>query len=290
MPGTEHATWLRRWTRSKSSHKREIGRLPLVAWLSCSTAIVLGGCGTKSPPTPVSGDYSCFLRPTSFEGPLSIFRTDADRRLFRVADLSRLPGYQERLVGAVREGAAGGGTAVQRGEAAAGMAINFLERLAPALTARVNADVKRTWSSSAVFHDAREEVTFDEVLPVVRDWYMRNRDQIDRRYDYFLVRDALRAGRVEMAVNAQDGANLGGETTIREIARLSPSVTWAGGNSFTLDETYNPPLRVCIKAVRFNEIVPEARPGTGTAQEPRVLALEPVRDLSQFVRNPGAIP
>lgn len=82
---------------------------------------------------------------------------------------------------------------------------------------------------------------------------------------YYVVRDTIRAKRIDIEISGKDEAKLGGQATIAKLVGVSPSVQFSRDETLTLSADFPSPLNVCIRAV---EIVPRtANDGTTTVTE-----------------------
>lgn len=82
---------------------------------------------------------------------------------------------------------------------------------------------------------------------------------------YYVVRDTIRAKRIDIKISGKDETKLGGQATIAKLVGISPSVQFSREETLILSADFPSPLNVCIRAV---EIVPQtASDGTTTVTE-----------------------
>ena len=82
---------------------------------------------------------------------------------------------------------------------------------------------------------------------------------------YYVVRDTIRAKRIDIKISGQDETKLGGQATIAKLVGVNPSVQFSRDETLTLSADFPSPLNVCIRAV---EIVPQtSSDGTKTVTE-----------------------
>jgi hypothetical protein len=123
----------------------------------------------------------------------------------------------------------------------------------------VRASAGRRYSVLAEVTDGSQEITFDDDLGAVREWY-RKLDKIEGN-KYYLVREAVLAEAVNYNIDSSFFADLGGEAKIAELAEVNPKLEALRSSSYDLRQTFDDPLRICIKPEELRQTARGDVPG-----------------------------
>jgi len=188
--------------------------------------------------------WKCLMTPTSFYAPGTIIELYPDGGVDRVVDLSQ----QIKI----SRGPAEVPVFEEQRTVSTGLILGLLKSVVKIGEASVSADASKTYSNAVQYAKVTEETTDFEAEAVVNEWVKQNPKAFERRkqgHRFLYVRDAYLAGELSYNVSDEIVAALGGEAQIKKAATLKVNlVNTAGGQGFRLNQTFSPPLRVCLKA------------------------------------------
>jgi len=118
----------------------------------------------------------------------------------------------------------------------------------------LNASLGTGWNSKKNWEfeltDAQREVLYDVEAESIEAWF----EQYDRKKEdnrYFLIREALRAKHVNMKIEKDRLASLGGEATIKVVVDSSGKWEYNAKSEYQLQGKFSEPRTICIKPEEF---------------------------------------
>ena len=211
--------------------------------LLVSTACAAAAQTTFLPATALGPGWSCFINPTTFFAPGTIFAIREDG-LDRIKDLSSSINTQRgsAVVPQLEN--------VTRSEI--GILATLSRRLLGSATASVEAGGQISRGDRVKYQAVTEEQTEKAAEAIAEDWIRANPRaflEIRSGVKYHFVRAAYLAGNVEYEITTDTAAKLGGEASIRSAGKFTVNlVDTQSGKRLQLSEILSPPLRVCIRA------------------------------------------
>jgi hypothetical protein len=219
-----------------------------------ASGALLAGCA--SGPTNTINDmvkvlgpgWQCFVAPSSFEAPGTLIRVDQDRKKWPAAKIAG-PGDVE--TGRIAVGKMTVNTSNSLG---AVLAANLTDELRSkgvdrTVSVSTNATAGSTKRLVVEFGEPYREVTYDQIKTAAMSYFEKNTPEPGSTY--FLVREGLVAKRIAIQLDTDLTQELGGKVALDELVSLAPSVRRHRDGTYSLDSTYEPPLRACIKPERL---------------------------------------
>ncbi len=207
--------------------------------------------------------YQCPLVPNGFDPVGSIYRLDKDGAYYRVKDFATDP--EIMALGAFkREVKISNYQLADTQQASAGLSFDLLQKVLPGLSASASADYKKAMTVEITVEDMVGEVIDDAVA-----------DKIVERFEasmkpkpgsqYFLVREAVKAGAVSYKLKQTDLARVGGKAAVEQLAQGAANVTVRDNDGLIeVKQTFKPErMSVCIKSAAV--VVQPARGGEAVA-------------------------
>ena len=194
----------------------------------------------------VPNGYTCPVVPNTFDPAGSIYRIDASKTFYRVADLGSQPFVAKHR----RPDVVIADYLLSDEQAAsAGMSARLVKTALPGL--EVDGELDEKVSVEIIVKDIRADIVYDTGADQIAEWFQENvKPRPERRY--FLVREAIQAGSVTYRLKRKDLAKFGGSAKIEQIAEGKANVTVRDNNStFEITQTFSPRINVCVKADEF---------------------------------------
>jgi hypothetical protein len=220
----------------------ETGALPLLPSKVEQVAEVIPG---------VPNGYTCPVVPNTFDPAGSIYRIDASRTFWRVADLKSEPFVVKNR----RPDVVIADYLLSDEQAAsAGMSARLVKTALPGL--EVDGELDEKVSVEIIVKDIRADIIYDTGADQISQWFQKNiKPRPGSRY--FIVREAIKAGAVTYRLKRKDLAKFGGSAKIEHIAEGKANVTVRDNNStFEITQTFPQRINVCVKA---DEIKPTGK-------------------------------
>ncbi len=218
----------------------------LVIFAALSSFGVSGGGVVFAQTLPVKEigpGWQCLLIPSSFDGPGTLFSVNAAGEKSRIVDLRAL-----NLI-PVRTGNAAFGRIASKGTIGGNVVVGLLEKAIPGLGLKLSAEGSNINGATIEYGNVEEEATYEsEVNSIFDDWFNEH-VKPKQGLRYFFVRDAFVAGSILYNLTNSNVEGAGAELTLKHIFEASAVLfRHEGEKTYTLDQSFNPPLRVCIRA------------------------------------------
>jgi hypothetical protein len=212
----------------------------LAAWSLCGTGTVLP---QSVPVTVVGPGWQCLLIPSSFDGPGTLFSVNATGEKSRIVDLRAL-----NLI-PVTTGTAAVGRLASKSTIGADIVIGLLERAIPGLGLKLKAEGDSISTVAVEYSNVKEETTYESEVNEIFDEWFSEHVKPKPGLRYFFVRDAYVAGSISYDLTSSSDAGAGGEVSLKRIFEASTTLfKRENQNTYRIDQTFDPPLRVCIRA------------------------------------------
>jgi hypothetical protein len=199
----------------------------------------------------VPNGYTCPVVPNTFDPAGSIYRIDASRTFWRVADLKSEPFVVKNRRADV---VIADYLLSDEQAASAGMSARLVKTALPGL--EVDGELDEKVSVEIIVKDIRADIIYDTGADQISQWFQENmKPRPGNRY--FIVREAIKAGAVTYRLKRKDLAKFGGSAKIEHIAEGKANVTVRDNNStFEITQTFEERINVCVKA---DEIKPTGK-------------------------------
>lgn len=231
----------------------------IISVLAFFSAVAVSGCTTEpnigtATKSVVPTGFVCSATPSEAFSPGFVYRVDAAGSELLVNDLSAkapifafaavLPNYDAKLT--------------------RGASLNISLASGSGGPTSAEASASGTKTSHVAFGDGQFVLMQDAGIDALTKEVLADlTPKAGSRY--YVVRDTIRAKRIDIKISGQDETKLGGQATIAKLVGLNPSVQFSRDETLTLSADFPSPLNVCIRAV---EIVPQtSSDGTATVIE-----------------------
>ncbi|GLT22943.1 hypothetical protein GCM10007933_24040 [Zoogloea oryzae] len=215
-----------------------------VTLLTVAAVLALGGC-TSTPPTPPVGPlesegFETFVTPRSFDGPGTIFRIDAEKKRYPVAEITFK----------VREGE----EALPKYSSSRVLAMNNLLEALGASTAKIPASIKANLSrTTTVSIEAstgrRQYVRDDDLTAALRGWATQAKPTGESVY--YLIRETISTPELSYKVDKNWLASAELDVKVLKAAGYSGDAKVSGGDILEMNRTFSKPLNVWFKAEKI---------------------------------------
>jgi hypothetical protein len=217
-------------------------------------------------PTGVKGDvlpagWQFFDKPSTLEGPGTIFRIDQERRRFRVTELDVTPEIGPEAFGR------------QQHEVAAdsGIVASFLG------IAKADVGAKTIERIVIELQDCRREVLDDMQLDeLLNAAAVFKKIQIREGNDYYIIRETRVAASVTYHLTREHVISLGGQAGLAEIEAEGNVVRSTDRDEIRIEQRLDPPMGVLYLAEQFSVSRKKSLTGDGIGVR-RVPVSEPLR-------------
>lgn len=226
---------------------RAIGvRILVSAMIACSSATI---AVEASEVAHVLGPgWQCFLSPSGFDTPGSVFRIDSKRVKYTVRSKERIDSeLGTKLIVDIRPVSIGRIT-FESERSVAFAIIAALQRLgiSQPVDVGVSGQAERKSASAFELRATTQEVLDDAGAAQVVRWFGPSVDRLVNSR-YFIVREAVAAGGVTYMMDNRTLKALAVEATFATAAKASPNIRVLTKGAYSLETNYEKPLRVCIK-------------------------------------------
>jgi hypothetical protein len=220
-------------------------------YLIAAAIICVGGCKSTQPVEPhvrpleatLGPGWQCFLTPTGFNAPGTIFTVDSRGVIRDEADLSQLfaTQTQDRLFGA----------ATWTKGISLGFSLALLAGAIKNVSADVNASLRETATVTISIGGGREERSYLKDYEVARRWVAEHQQIYHGDRRVFVVRNAFLVKDIKYRFDAEALRELGGEVKFKQLATITgstPSSVSQDGKPAVYDLDLKLPehLRLCV--------------------------------------------
>lgn len=203
--------------------------------------------------------WECPLALSSFNGPGTIIEITSKNGPLEVVDLSHLITIKRKpaIIASFTD----------TREIKTGIIASFLEKLIPGVKAKLGAQAGAKRANSISYDRVTEERTDFAAEDKALQWVRKNPKAFKNRTQgsrYYLVRYAYLAGHINYDLSSEMTTAVGGEAAFNGLGNVSVSLINVDGSThLRLDQTMDPPLRVCIKTREIGVV------GAGSGGEAR---------------------